>query len=259
MNNVLNWFTPSKQTWLHRCNPSVKFVLLFLMMLYVFFSRTIEIYLMFIVCLSALLWSCSGFPPRKIALLHIPVVISGLSSAISLTLFGRGSSVIWQWWIVKISHESIHSGLMIGTKSILIGVIGLLLLLTSPPVQLIYSLMQQLRLPAKYAYSFLAGLRLIPFMIEEYQLRSNALRIRRVKREKGLRGVYLTIKLYSIPLMAQAIRRAHRIGIAMVAKQFRQQRTYYYVTGFSKNDGFFIGIVVLCMLAAVLGSKLISH
>lgn len=252
MNNLLNWFTPKKQTWLHRCNPSVKFMLLLAMMLYVFFSRTIELYVWFIVCLSILLWGYSGFPWRKIALLHIPIIISSLSSALSLSLFGRGSSIIWQWWIIKISHESIYSGLIIGTKSLLIGVIGLILLLTSPPIKLIYSFMQQLHLPAKYAYSFLAGLRLIPFMIEEYQLRSSALRIRRVKRATGLRGIYATIKLYSIPLIAQAIRRAHRIGIAMEAKQFQQQRTYYYITGFSRNDSYFISFSLIIALAAVL-------
>jgi len=251
MNNVLNWFTPSKQTWLHHCNPSVKFVALFVIMLFVFFGRAIELYVGYLICLSILLWSSCGFPARKIALLHIPILLSGLSSGITLTLFGRGSDVIWQWWIVKISHESIHSGMMIGTKSLLIGIISLLLLLTSPPVKLLYSFMQQLRLPAKYAYAFLAGLRLVPYMLEEVQLRRRALRIRRVQQSRGMAGIYETIKLYSIPLIAQAIRRAHRIGIAMEAKQFKQKRTYYYVSGFSMYDWCFIGVVLACTCATL--------
>jgi len=256
MNNVLNWFTPSKQTWLHHCNPSLKFVALFVIMLFVFFGRAIELYVGYLICLSLLLWSSCGFPVRKIALLHIPILLSGLSSAITLTLFGRGSDVIWQWWIVKISQESIHSGMMIGTKSLLIGIISLLLLLTSPPVKLLYSFMQQLRLPAKYAYAFLAGLRLVPYMLEEVQLRRRALRIRRVQQSRGLAGVYETIKLYSIPLIAQAIRRAHRIGIAMEAKQFKQKRTYYYVSGFSMYDWCFIGVVLACTCATLAVPKI---
>lgn len=256
MNNVLNWFTPSYQTWLHRCNPSLKFLILFAIMLFVFFSRALELYIGYIVCLSILLWSSCGFPIRKIALLHIPILFSSLSSGISLTLFGRGNDVLWQWWIIKISSESIHSGILIGTKSLLIGIIGLLLLLTSPPVKLLYSFMQQLRFPAKYAYAFLAGLRLVPFMIEEVQLRRRALRIRRVQRPTGITAAYTTIKLYSIPLIAQAIRRAHRIGIAMVAKQFNQQRTYYYITGFSWHDAAFVIFALACTFVTMLFTAL---
>ncbi|MCM3632351.1 MULTISPECIES: energy-coupling factor transporter transmembrane component T family protein [Paenibacillus] len=256
MNSLLNWFTPNKQTWLHRCNPSLKFVALFAIMLFVFFSRAIGLYVGYIICLSIVLWSSSGFPARKVALLHIPILISSLSSGITLTLFGRGNDIIWQWWIIKISHESIHSGMMIGTKSLLIGIISLLLLLTSPPVKLLYSFMQQLRLPAKYAYAFLAGLRLVPYMIEEVQLRRRALRIRRVQADRGFAKIYQMIKLYSIPLIAQAIRRAHRIGIAMEAKQFQQKRTYYYITSFSAYDGIFVCIVLICTAVALIVPEL---
>ncbi|MCR8655820.1 energy-coupling factor transporter transmembrane component T family protein [Paenibacillus endoradicis] len=236
MDNVWNWFVPTKSTWLHNVNPALKFVILMTMMIFLFFSRNTEQYILLFISFSILLWTMSGFPLRKLALLHIPIVISAISSAVTLLLFGRGKDVVWQWGIMKISNESIASAALIGSKSILLGIISLILLLTTSPTLLLYSLMQQLRLPAKYVYAFMAGIRLIPMIIEEFNIRTQALNVRRVQLRKGFRSIYNRMKLYLIPLLAQSIRRAHRIAISMEAKQFQAKRTYYYVTRYSVND-----------------------
>src|SRR5690606_2558268 len=123
------------------------------------------------VCSSVLSW-------RKLLLLSLPFVFAFLSSSLTLALFGRGEHVLWQWGIVKISEESIRSGLAIGTKSLAIGMISLVFLLTTDPVLLFYALMQQFRFPAKYAYGFLAAVRLVPVVIEEWQTRTHALKVR---------------------------------------------------------------------------------
>lgn len=199
-----------------------------------------------------MLWTMSGFPIRKLVLLHIPLIISSFSSAASLLLFGRGKEIIWQWGIMKISEESIASAQLIGSKSVLIGVISLILLLTTSPTLLLYSLMQQLRLPAKYVYAFMAGIRLIPIIVEEFHIRTQALKVRRVQLRKGILSLFERMKLYIIPLLAQSIRRAHRIAVSMEAKQFQEKRTYYYVTRYSVNDVimlFYVGISFIIALS----------
>ncbi|HIW32012.1 MAG TPA: energy-coupling factor transporter transmembrane protein EcfT [Candidatus Paenibacillus intestinavium] len=236
MDNVWNWFIPAKSTWLHDVNPAFKFVILMAIMLFLFFSRNAQQYILLFISFSTLLWTMSGFPIRKLVLLHIPIIISAISSAITLLLFGRGQEVLWQWGIMKISEESIASATLIGSKSVLIGIVSLILLLTTSPTLLLYSLMQQLRLPAKYVYAFMAGIRLIPIIIEEFHIRTQALNVRRMQLGKGFRSLFVRMKLYFIPLLAQSIRRAHRIGISMEAKQFQAKRTYYYVTKYSVND-----------------------
>lgn len=250
--NWRNWLTPRRETWLHQVNPALKLVTLMLLLLYLFFSRDLALYVTLIGCFLILLVCFSGFSLAKLALLHIPLVLAAISSAASLLLFGRGDSVIWQWGILKISEESIHSAALIGGKTLIIGVLGLILLLTTSPTLLLYSLMQQLRLPAKYAYSFMAGFRLIPIMIEEIVIRSQAIKVRRVQLGFGPRAVYDRMKLYIIPLLAQSIRRAHTIAIAMQAKQFGQTRSYYYKTPIRRIDGLLILYVLISIVLSIL-------
>src|SRR5690606_38483631 len=151
-------------------------------------------------------------------------------------------TVLYQWGLVSISEESIYKGLLVGFRGIIFAGLGLTFSLTTRPVFLFYSLMQQLKLPPKYAYSFMAGLRLIPIMIEEFQTIQNALRVRGYERKNGIQSFFNKLKVYSIPLLSQSIRRAHRIAVAMEAKQFSSEnhRTFYYELTFSKYDMIFV-------------------
>lgn len=230
----------------------MKLLVSMLLLIYLFFSRDFNLYVLLFLFFSVLLWVYSGFSRKKLLLLHIPLILSALSSAASLLVFGRGSQVIWQWGILKISEESIHSATLIFGKSLIIGIISLIVLLTVRPTLLLYSLMQQLRLPAKYAYGFMAGFRLIPIMIEEFTIRSHAIKVRRVGLGTGPTRWYNLLKLYLIPLLAQSIRRAHQIAIAMQAKQFKQERTYYYVTTYSKYDVIWLSYFVVSILISLL-------
>lgn len=253
---MLEWFTPQKITWLHRANPAWKALLLFLTMAGLFFTRDLAFIVVMACLYGGLLFTSSGFALRKLLLACLPFVFTFLSSALTLALFGRGERVLWQWGIVKISEESIRSGLIIGTKSLAIGMISLVLLLTTRPVLLFYALMQQFRFPAKYAYGFLAALRLVPVVIEEWQTRTHALKVRGVSFSKGPKGAYERLKLYSVPLFAQSIRRAQRMAVAMEAKQFRmdRRRTYYYETSCSGIDACLAAFACGSWLAALLAS-----
>jgi energy-coupling factor transport system permease protein len=211
-------------------------------------------------CNGLLLLLASGYKWRRLFLFVIPILVSALSSSLGLLLFGRGQSVIWQWGLVKISEESIAAAQLLGSKALVIGIISLILLLTTPPVLLFYSFMQQLKLPAKYMYSAMAAIRMIPMIIEEYHIRSRALRVRRVTFPRGLKGYLRRMQLYSVPLVAQSIRRAQRIAIAMEAKQFHLERarTYYYVTTYSKHDQIMLSYAVGILLLGWLCGSLVD-
>lgn len=137
--------------------------------------------------------------------------------------------------------------MLIGLRALVFAVLGLTFALTTRPVNLFYSLMQQLRLDSKYAYSFMAALRLIPIMTEEFETIRNARKVRGSERVKGLQGILFKMKVYTIPLLSGSIRRAHRIAVAMEAKRFsgKEIRTYYYEVGYSGNDILFIAYMLL--------------
>ncbi|WP_166001415.1 energy-coupling factor transporter transmembrane component T [Bacillus sp. Cs-700] len=234
-----------EETWLHRLNPAFKlvfFLSLFLTLLFVHNPNVMSnlTFVPFILVLFA-----TGHRRIVIALLLIPFLLLFFSSASSMMFFGQGSTTWWRWGIVHITEESFFRGLHIGFRALNFALLGLLFALTTRPVFLFYSLIQQLKVPPRFAYSFMAAVRILPVMVEEFQQLRAALLIRGVKKKKGLRRVTQSIMLYAVPLLSQSIRRAHRIAVAMEAKQFNnKERTYYYKQTFSKVDIYFVLYII---------------
>ncbi|WP_301109758.1 energy-coupling factor transporter transmembrane protein EcfT [Sporosarcina sp.] len=243
---MLAWFTPERTTWLFKVNPALKFIVFFALLLITLFNQNFSFAVWQAVFYGILFYVFSGYSMKKLALLSIPLLISFLSSALTLTLFGKGDTVLWQWYLIKISEESIQHGLLLGSKSLSFGFVGFTFLLTIQPVLFFYAMMQQFRLPSKYAYSFIASFRLIPAVTEELQIRRNALKVRNIRFARGIKGVYERLQMYTVPLFAQSIRRAQRIAVAMEAKQYQMgaARTYYYTTHYSRMDVVFIAVMV---------------
>lgn len=243
---------PVRETWLHRANPSFKLVLCVVMFALVLLTDNINVLanatLMYVVLITA----ASGQPLRRLLLLSAPFALMFVSSATSMMFFGKGDTTWFQFGIVHITEESFYRGVHIGLKTVDMALIGMLFGFTTSPVAMFYSLMQQLRLSPKYAYSFMAALRLMPMVAAEYRTLQMALKVRGVRTPKGVRGWFVTLKRFSIPLLAQSIRRAQRIAVAMEAKRFSASagRTYYYVLGWSANDALLMAAVAVLWCAA---------
>lgn len=105
--------------------------------------------------------------------------------------FGKGETTWWEWGLIHITEESFYRGLHLGFRALIFALLGLMFSLTTRPVFLFYSLMQQLKLKPKYAYSFMAGIRLIPIMIEEFQTIRQAMIVRGVEQRKGLANFFI--------------------------------------------------------------------
>lgn len=250
-------FTPLRETWLYRVNPAFKFVVLFCLLVGILFIQHMSFIRAVAILFTLLLVMFSGYSLRRLLLFSIPIVLSFVSSALTMTLFGKGETIWWSWGLIKISKESFSFGLLLGFKTMCFGVVSLLFLLTTRPLLFFYAMMQQLRFPPKYAYSFIASIRLLPVIVEELQTRSNALRVRGVQFSKGMSGMFERMKAYSVPLFAQSIRRAQRIAVAMEAKRFQMtgKRTYYYPTSYSKMDILFGVLTISLVICSYFLSK----
>ncbi|MCM2674534.1 energy-coupling factor transporter transmembrane component T family protein [Alkalicoccobacillus plakortidis] len=241
----------TKDTWITHVNPSIKLILSILLFAYMIFihNPTHLVYLTAVFCL--LLFVFSGHPLRYLLLFSAPFILVFFSSASSMIFFGRGDTTWFKWGIFHVTEESFYRGVHLGFRALAFAILGMIFALTTKPVLLFYSLMQQLKVPSKYAYSFLASIRIIPIMIEEFQTLRHAMVIRQAVPEKGLKGVYKKLQFFSVPLLAQSIRRAQRIAVAMEAKRFMQvkQRTYYYQTRITYYDLIFLIVLVSAPLA----------
>ncbi|PID05538.1 MULTISPECIES: energy-coupling factor transporter transmembrane protein EcfT [unclassified Sporosarcina] len=251
---MFNWFTPKRKTWLFRVNPALKFIVFFAFLIITLVNQSLPFAISQAVLYGILFYVFSGYSLKKLSLLSIPLVISFLSTGLTMLLFGKGEAVLWQWGLFKISEESIQHALLLGSKSLSFGFVGFTFILTIQPVLFFYAMMQQFRLPSKYAYSFIAAFRLIPAVTEELQIRRNALKVRNIQFSKGVKGLYERLQSYTVPLFAQSIRRAQRIAVAMEAKQYQMgaARTYYYPTQYNTIDRVFLLVMICCLCSAFL-------
>jgi len=241
-----------KETWLHRINPTLKLFIMLSLFISVLFIHNPNVLINFAILLFLLFVAYTGYPLKTLVLFLLPFFIIFLSTATSMIFFGEGETTWFKWGLIHITEESFFRGVHLGFRALNFALLGIIFSMTTRPVYLFYSLMQQLKLKPKYAYSFLAGIRLIPIMVEEFQTIHNALKVRGAMGAGSIHGIFEKMKRYAIPLLSQSIRRAQRIAVAMEAKRFSNAmgRTYYYEVGFSKYDAVFVtSMVILSFLA----------
>nr|WP_141770389.1 energy-coupling factor transporter transmembrane component T [Bacillus sp. MUM 116] len=256
---LIDW--QQRKTWLHTVNPSLKICLTLLLYLYILFIHNVNI-LMNLAVLSLLsFYLLTGLSFKYNSILFIPCLFIFLSTGSSMILFGQGDTTWFKWGLIHITEESFYRGIHVGFRAITFAMLGFLFTLTTKPVDLFYSLMQQMKLSPKFAYSFMAVFRLLPILIDEFQTLRFALKVRGIESKKGIKAIIYKTKLYAIPLLAQSIRKAHRIAVAMEAKQFSavKERTYYYQYSFSTRDGLFFLSIIACLLLAVWAAKIYPY
>ncbi|MED1864517.1 energy-coupling factor transporter transmembrane component T [Fictibacillus nanhaiensis] len=247
----MNSLFSGKCTWLHSINPSLKLLTILSLFVFAINIHNLNFMVGFSCVILTLFIFSTGYSYKQLFLLSLPFLFVFLSTSSSMILFGKGETILFKWAYVRISEESLIRGIHLGFRALSFAMLGLIFALTTKPVKLFYSLMQQLKLPPKFAYSFMAAIRLIPIMIEEYQIIMNAQKVRGFeKRNHFLKR----IERLAIPLLSQCIRRAYRIAVSMEAKRFHsnRKRTYYYEVGFSRNDLFFISYFLILLGLAYL-------
>ncbi|ANX12561.1 ABC transporter permease [Fictibacillus arsenicus] len=244
--------TAFKKRWLHKINPALKLFTLTFLFIFAVTIHHLNFMITFTLTVSILFFFCTGQPYKHILLFLLPFLFVFFSTAVSMILFGKGETTLFKWGLVHVTEESLYRGLHLGCRALVFAMMGITFVLTTKPVQLFYSLMQQLKLQPKYAYSFMAAIRLIPIMFEELQTIRDAQKVRGVQTRKGISSLIKSIKSLPIPLLSQSIRRAFRIAVAMEAKRFNssKERTFYYKIRFSRYDLLFIGYFVLSISGA---------
>ncbi len=244
---------------MHHVNPAIKFVACIGLFVIILFTHRLDFIVYQFIGYTTLLFLSSGYSLRKLILLTLPFIVIFVSSSMTMILFGKGETTWWSWGLFRITEESFYRGIHIGFKTLSCAATGLLFALTTRPTLLFYAMMQQLRLPPKYAYAFMASFRMLPILWEELQIRQQALAVRGVRTGHSVLGWKERLLNYAVPLLAQSIRRAQRIAVAMEAKRFAAQagtsmRTYYYKTSVTSRDGVFLIVILLLVSGAYVAS-----
>ncbi|GGL48138.1 energy-coupling factor transporter transmembrane component T family protein [Sporolactobacillus putidus] len=233
-----------------KINPSFKFLI------------SVSLFVVYLVVhnLNSMIWATvlfivlfllvNGFSGRFSFWIVLLTLIVSMFSAGAMILFGQGTHVLFHWYLIEITEEGLARGILIGLRTFIFSIIGMIMASTTLPVPFFYSLMQQLKVPVRYAYGCLAAFRMLPMMSEEFVHVRQAMVVRGMTRKKGVRALYDRTKRYALTMLAQSIRRAQRTAVAMEAKRFSmtETRTYYYEIGWSRYDLYFLALI-LCTVA----------
>lgn len=165
-------------------------------------------------------------PLRSIAWRTLVVLVAGLGVGVSTALLAPEPGIAWA------------RGVAMVLRVLAIAVPGALFAALIDTTALADGLVQQMRLPPRFAYGALAALRLLPLLLEEWRMIGLARRARGVG---AGRNPVAAVHLFAgrvFALLVAAVRRSGRLATAMDARGFDAglPRTFARPVSFARSD-----------------------
>lgn len=238
---------------LARINPAVKMVCSLMVMLFV--SVVFDLWTLGAVTLCGTVIVIGPGRVRLRLLLRalLPFVLFGLGFLWMNAVLPRESgTVIASWGPVRVSAEGLLNGAAFFMRALAFGVWSTLFVVSTEPAGFVRSLMHQLRVSPRIAYSALAAYRYLPNLHLELEQIRAAHRLRGMGESRGIHGKFQRAYRYTIPLLAGALRRAARVAAAMEARAFSgTSRSWYKRERLHPRDLLYVLCVLVAMLAII--------
>lgn len=261
MNTIHTLFSAHEQTsWLQQRNPALKLALSIGCMLVAMFLFNIATLLLISLTTLAATWSLGKVPPHALLRGLLPFFILGLGYLWMNALFprtnGEASELLFHLGPIRIVAAGVATGLALTARALCFGACSLFFVTTTTPTDFARSLIHQLKLSPRLAYSILAAYRLLPLLESELTQIRAAHRLRGLGEGKGIRGKLAQFHRYTIPLLASTIRKADRVAIAMESRAFTGDRTrsYYRVMRLTGADAQLVGGALFALTAILTAS-----
>jgi energy-coupling factor transport system ATP-binding protein len=152
-----------------------------------------------------------GLPLRRVALLAAPALLASASVAFSNALLSAGGVGAASSWAAAALPAS---------RVLAVALPGLVAAVAIDPTGLADALVVRLRVPARAAYSVLAGLRLLPLLADEWAVLGRASRARGLG-GSGVRARARQFSSMTFRLLVAALRRGGRLAVALDARGLR--------------------------------------
>ena len=232
--------------FLHCLNPLTKLaVILFLTIL---LSLSLLPLVTLVISLAAIC-ILGGFPLRQILKRAWIFLFIGISFMMFLLFFQglRDAHAHVKFLFLSYHLKGLMSAAALGLRIIVFAVMSLGFVLTTPPDDLVLSLMLQFKLSHVHGYAALAAYRFLPSLQNESRQIKLAQEIRGVPAQGLLERLTSPFRIF-VPLFCQAARRGERAAMAMESRGlgYRKDRTFYKQTSFYKDDVIFVmGALIL--------------
>ncbi|MFV0555647.1 MAG: energy-coupling factor transporter transmembrane component T family protein [Lactovum sp.] len=213
-----------------------------------------------------------------VVLTQIPIsyFLRGLRPMIGLILFTvifqmfftPGEQVLFKFWIIQISIESMLNAVYIFFRFLLIIFMSTILTLTTPPliladgIELGLAPLKKIKFPVHELGLMLSiSLRFIPTLMDDTVMIMNAQRARGMDFGEGnlIQKIRSVIPIL-IPLFVSSFRRADDLALAMEARGYQggDGRSKYRMLKWTKNDTMLLLSVVAIALLLILWKALIK-
>jgi energy-coupling factor transport system permease protein len=190
-----------------------------------------------------------GIPPLALGRTLAPVWLAALAIGLSNMLFSAANgdptaATLLQIGPIRVTEEAFIAGTSIMLRVAAIACVGAVFALTTDPTRLADALVQQARVPARFAYGALAAYGSIPRFAEDLTT------LRQARRIRGSRAGWHP-RLF-VGLLVLAIRHADRMAVSMDARAFGSgPRTHYREVRWSPLDAA-VSVAAIAILAIAL-------
>ena len=243
---------------LHRMNPGAKLAAVGICMVFLTFSFDPAVPGLLFLMVLGLSKGMAKIPLSAMIKGLLPFLVLGLGFLWMQAAFPRGTDGVLMISLgpIQIYREGLIRGAAMALRVLCYAAYALLFAATTDPTELILSMMQQFKLPPIFGYSILAAYRFFPMYQSEFQILREAHLVRGSAEGSGAGVALRRLKRYAIPLLAQAIRKAERVAIAMEAKGFTgsRSRQYYRVLKVRSGDWWMAAGLILMVPAVMLAA-----
>lgn len=250
---ILGRYVPGN-SFIHRLDPRSKLLAMFVFLTIIFWANNLVTNAVVAAFLLGLML-LSG--------LGLSVFITGLKPVISLLFFTTafqvfftpGQHILWKWWFIQISLESLQQAGIIFARFVFIVLFSTLLTLTTTPLSLADGIemglapLKRFKVPVHEIGLLLSlSLRFVPTLMDDTLRIMNAQRARGVDFEEGnlIQRVRALVPIL-IPLFASSLKRADALGIAMEARGYQggEGRSKYRVLQWKSADTLTLLVMIL--------------
>jgi energy-coupling factor transport system permease protein len=191
-------------------------------------------------------------PPRSMARGLAPLWAAALGIGLFNSLFGAANTdplaqELLRIGPLRLTEEAVAAGVGLGLRVLAIAAVGAVFALTTDSTRLVDALVQQARVPERFAYGALAAYQAVPRFVSDLST------LRAARRIRGLRGSWHPRLL--VGLLVLAIRHGDRMALAMDARAFGSgPRTAYRIVAWGLLD-LVVGVaaIVIIVVALLLG------
>ncbi|MBO6020737.1 MAG: ATP-binding cassette domain-containing protein [Aeriscardovia sp.] len=235
---------------LSRLNPAIRFLCAFLLSIPLFLSLD-PLSAGLALALEFLFMEGCGISLKQ-ALKHVwPIFAMAPWTFLAVVIYGKkGSVTYFEWGMIHVTNKSVYLAFATFLRVLAIAVPAVLLVLGIDSTDLADAASQILRLPERFVYGGLAGIRLFTVLSDDW------LQIGQARRSRGLGDRKKAVRFFtqSFSLLILSIRRSTSLSTAMEARGFggEGKRSWARLSRTSYRDWVALSVCALIPASALL-------